>query len=92
MENKNNINYNGEWLKEYVKNANYEQLQEVNDLLESGNKEELNKIIKAYSEKIINNRDLKESDKEPLIPIKGAHDLNANMRSELENESKERTI
>lgn len=60
MEEINKINLKEQFLKMYVEEATSEQLQYINSLLDSGEYEEIDKIINEYTNSIINNKDLKE--------------------------------
>ncbi len=60
MEEINKINLKEQFLKMYVEEATSEQLQYINSLLDSGEYEEIDRIINEYTNSIINNKDLKE--------------------------------
>lgn len=62
MENLNNINLKEQFLKMYVKEATYEELQHINMLLEQENYKQVDTIIEEYTYNIINNKDLKNFD------------------------------
>ncbi len=60
MEEINKINLKEQFLKMYVEEATSEQLQYINSLLDSGEYEEIDRIINEYTNNIVNNKDLKE--------------------------------
>ena len=60
METKNKINIEEQFLKMYVKKANREQLEHIDQLLDQKDYEEIDRIIEEYAHRIINNRDLKD--------------------------------
>lgn len=60
MEEINKINLKEQFLKMYVEEATSEQLQYINSLLDSGEYEEIDRIIKEYINSIVNNKDLKK--------------------------------
>ena len=60
MEEINKINLKEQFLKMYVKEATQEQLHCINSLLESGDYNQINKIIEDYTHNIVNNKNLKE--------------------------------
>ena len=56
----NKINSKEQFLKTYVKEASLEQLQRIDSLLCSGDYKQINEIIEEYTNRLINNEDLKE--------------------------------
>ncbi len=56
----NKINSKEQFLKTYVKEASLEQLQHIDSLLCSGDYKQINEIIEEYTNRLINNEDLKE--------------------------------